>query len=103
MNLVGLCYLCIRLLAAAGFQSHLELELSCVPPSIFLAHVIFSFAHSGENIIPVLFNSLANRGGSNLGGRLRAGVALFDLLVLPPVVVSRQIAVTLHPVCQEEL
>ena len=93
MNLVGLCYFCIRFLASAGFQYHLELERSCVLPSILLAHVIFSFAPSGDNIIPALFNSLSTIRGSNLGARLRAEVALFDLIVLPPVVVSRQVGV----------
>ena len=65
MNLAGLCYFCIRLLASAGFQYHLELELSCVPPSIFLTHFIFSFASSGDNIIPTLFNPLPTIRGSN--------------------------------------
>ena len=86
-----------------SFQYHLELELSCVPPSIFLAHVIVSFAPSGDNIIPALFNSLPTIRGSNLGARLQGGITLFDLLVLPLVAVSRQVAVTLHPICQEEL
>ena len=95
--MAGLCYFCIRLLASADFQYHLELELSCVPPSIFLAHFIVSFSPSGDNIIPALFNSLPTIRGANLGARLRAEVALFDLLVLPSVVVSRQVAVTLPP------
>ena len=58
---------------------------------------------SGDNIIPALFNSLPTIRGSDLGARIRAGVALFDLLVLPLAAVSRQVAVTLSPICQEEL
>ena len=57
---------------------------------------------SGDNIIPALFNSLPTIRGSDLGARIRAGVALFDLLVLPLAAVSRQVAVTLSPICQEE-
>ena len=53
--------LCVWLLAAQVFQNHLELELGCLSASILLGHDIFSFPRSGENIIPLLLNSLANR------------------------------------------